>query len=220
MQWAHLPPRKKRTRTFLPSAGRRGDQVLPVVSCRENGSAGKGDQTSGPSVVRSIRSIAASSVPRGGLGSAGSSRSCRPSSRRRSARAGGRPGGRGRPAGPAARACDRPPGRPCPCRRRGGSRPGRPAAGPGSGFCVDGLPGDALGEAEVAGGQVGAGQRLGPHRRGLGELLERRADLALGQQLVALQLGQRAAFGARRLFDASLRASICSASFAVSPLAA
>src|SRR5262245_50011764 len=61
MQWAHFPPRKKRIRTFC-SLRLSKDQVVPVVSDLENGAAGKGDQTSGPRVVKSIRSMVVSSV--------------------------------------------------------------------------------------------------------------------------------------------------------------
>src|SRR5271157_595420 len=51
MQWGHLPPRKKRTSTFLPWLVRSARvHALPVVSVPESGLAGKGDQTSGPSV--------------------------------------------------------------------------------------------------------------------------------------------------------------------------
>ena len=59
------------------------------------------------------------------------------------------------------------------------------------GVLLDGLLRHALGEPVVAGRQVGPGQGLGPHRGRLGELVERRADLAAGQELVALQLRQR-----------------------------
>ena len=212
--------------------GRRASRACPSVSAAANGSAGEGDQASGPRVVRSIRSAVASRRwPARASGVR--PRPCRPSSRRRSRRAGGRRAGRGRPTGPAARACGRPPAPPCPCRRRGGSRPGRPAAGPGSGCLSTAFLRRALGEAEVAGRQVGPGQRLGPHRGRLGEPLEGRADVALGQELIAFQLGQGGRVGGLArpglalavAFLASsaasaLSAAICSASLAWSPLAA
>ena len=69
MQWAHLPPRKKIMRTFLPFLSAR-DHGTPVVSGCEKGSAGNGVQVKGPSVVRSMRLMAVSSVPAALAGSA------------------------------------------------------------------------------------------------------------------------------------------------------
>ena len=82
MQWAHLPPRKKRTTTFRPLWSASVQSVARRYRLAANGSAGHGDQASGPRVVRSIRSAVASSV-----GGSGGRRPapCRPSSRRRSA---------------------------------------------------------------------------------------------------------------------------------------
>ena len=62
MQWAHLPPRKKMHQDVLALVSRPATRA-PVVSGFENGSAGKGLQTKGPSVLRSIRLMAVSSVP-------------------------------------------------------------------------------------------------------------------------------------------------------------
>ena len=86
------------------------------------------------------------------------------------------------------------------------------------GVLVHALPGRALGETKVAGREVGPRQRLGPHGAGLGELIERRADLAAGQELVTFQLGEGGPLAAGRV--SFLRASTCSASFLESFLAA
>ena len=51
------------------------------------------------------------------------------------------------------------------------------------GVFFDGLPRGAFGEPIVAGRQMGTCQSLGPHRRRLGELLERGSNLAPGQEL-------------------------------------
>ena len=59
------------------------------------------------------------------------------------------------------------------------------------GVLLDGLPGGALGESIVAGRQMGACQRLGPHRGRFRELFEGGADLAPGQELEPFQLRER-----------------------------
>src|SRR5262249_11773064 len=70
MQWAHLPPRKNRTTTFLPLWSARL-QVAPVVSVPANGSAGEGDPTKGPQVARSTPLGGASPAAGRGVGGSG-----------------------------------------------------------------------------------------------------------------------------------------------------
>ena len=217
MQWAHLPPRKKRTRTFLPLWSARV-QGLPSVSVPRDRLGRGGRPGSGPSVVRSIRLIAASSVP-STLGRLG----------RR-----GRPALVGLPAGD-----DRleaaedgqvavgPSGHRLelaigvlrllrPCRRRGGSRPARPAAATWFGFCSTAFLAALSAKPKLRAVEVGAGQRLGPHRGRLGELVERRRRSRPWPGAGSLRSSGRGrgAVRAAAVLVSFLRASICSASFA------
>ncbi len=57
------------------------------------------------------------------------------------------------------------------------------------GLLLDRQPGGGLGEAEVAGVEVGPGERVLAHPGRLGERLERGEGLALRQLLVAFELG-------------------------------
>ena len=150
-------------------------------------------------------------------------------------RAGGRRGRPGRPRGPAARACGRPPAPRSSLPTAWRISTSAASGGTWFGLLLDGLPARRSRRSRSSGRPGGPGPAPRAHRGRLGEPLEGAADVALGQLLIPFQLGQGrvgpaglAAAGApagRSGFVASsatraFSAAICSASFAWSPLAA
>ena len=187
MQWAHLPPRKKMTRTFLPFWPARF-QGAPVVSApRERLGRERGPDQGAER--RQVDPVDGGLVGAGGCWPArgpGSSRSSRPSSGRRSV-------SRRRKTG-RSRSAQRAIGSSVSIGLAGllllaGGVEDLDQGGQGRnlvGVLGDGLRGRAFGEPVVAGRQMGPCQGFGPHRGRFCELFERRADLAPGQESKAL----------------------------------